>query len=115
MKDATEGRSMRHARMPIASAVLMMHGGNSWSSDMVDISATGVMVRRPEGWRGSIGEHYVLDMLIGPELNIHVEATVARVTDWHIGFAYAHIPPEKEESLWNLLGSYADQVERFAG
>lgn len=104
-------RGVRHARMPINSAVFMMAGGDSWSSEMVDISATGVMVRRPERWRGRVGDRFVVDMLIGPELNIHVEATVARVTQWHIGFAYEHIPPEKEESLWNLLGSYADQVE----
>jgi hypothetical protein len=102
---------MRHARMPINSAVFMMHGGDSWSSDMVDISATGVMVRRPFDWRGRLGEHYILDMMVGEELNIHLEATVARITDWHIGFAYERIPADKEVLLWNLLGGFADQVE----
>jgi hypothetical protein len=101
----------RHARMPMNSAVFMMRGGESWSTDMVDISSTGVMVRRPFDWRGELGDRYNLDMLVGPELHIHLEATVARITDWHVGFAYLHIPADKEVPLWSLLGSYADQVE----
>lgn len=100
--------------MPIDSAVLMMHGAEVWSSDLEDISATGVLVRRPQGWQGAPGALYVLDMIIGAELNIHVEATVARVTAGHIGFAYARIPSDKEVPLWNLLGGYADQLEPFA-
>jgi hypothetical protein len=106
--------TVRHARMPINSAVFMMHGGESWSTDMVDISATGVMRRRRLDWRGSLGDRYVLDMLVGPELNIHLEATVARITDWHVGFAYERIPADKEAPLWDLLGSYADQIEPIA-
>ena len=108
------GETRRHARMPINSAVFMMSGGDSWSTDMVDISATGAMVRRPANWRGNVGQHYVLDMLIGPDLNIHLEAVVARITDWHVGFAYERIPADKEASLWELLGSYADQIETIA-
>jgi hypothetical protein len=110
----TSRDSMRHARMPISSAVFMMHGGDSWSTDMVDISATGVMVRRPFDWRGKLGDHYSLDMMVGAELNIHLEANVARITDWHIGFAYDRIPADKEAPLWNLLGGFADSVEPVA-
>jgi hypothetical protein len=60
-----------------------------------------------------VGELYALDIFIGDDLNIHVDATVARVTAKHIGFAYARIPPEKEAPLWNLLGGYADRLEKF--
>lgn len=100
--------------MPIDSAVLIMHGAEVWSSDLEDISATGVLVRKPNDWHGVAGSVYVLDMIIGSELNIHVEATVARVTPEHIGFAYSRIPADKEIPLWNLLGGYADQLEPFA-
>ena len=71
---------MRPARMKIRSAVLMMHGADAWSSELEDISATGVLVRRPEEFTGKAGDMFVLDMMIGDELNIHLEATVARVT-----------------------------------
>lgn len=91
-----------------------MRGGDSWPTEMVDISATGVMVRRPPDWNGVLGELYVLDMMIGADLNIHLEARVARLTDWHLGFAYERIPADKEAPLWNLLGSYADAIEPVA-
>ena len=101
----------RHRRMPINSAVLMLRGDESWTSELMDISATGVLVRRPFDWIGQKGDRFVLDMLFGDELNIHVEARVARVADDEVGFAFSRIPPDKEAPLWNLLGGYADSLE----
>lgn len=113
MNEPKKQSGMRPARMKIRSAVLMMRGGDYWSSELEDISATGVLVRRPEKFTGKAGDMFVLDMMIGDELNIHLEATVARVTDDSVGFAYARIPADKEEPLWNLLGGYADSLESY--
>ena len=66
--------------MPVKSAILMIQGEQSWTSDVEDISSTGVMVRRPNGWTGTLGELFVLDMIFGTKLNIHLKATVARLT-----------------------------------
>jgi PilZ domain len=104
---------LRHARKSIRSAALLIRGADVWSTDLEDISATGVMVARPSGWNGQLGHMYALDMIIGEDLNIHVDATVARITERHIGFAYARIPPDKEVPLWDLLGGYADRLEQF--
>ncbi|HVT32129.1 MAG TPA: PilZ domain-containing protein [Rhodanobacteraceae bacterium] len=103
----------RSARMPIQSTVLLSRGADAWTTDIEDISASGVLVRKPDGWAYAIGTLFALDMMIGADLNIHVEATVARVTDEHIGFAYTRIPADKEVPLWNLLGGYADRLEYF--
>ena len=111
-EDGTRGRA-RSARMPIQSTVLLSRGADAWTSDIEDISASGVLVRRPDGWRFHVGDLFALDMMIGPDLNIHVEASVARMTDEHVGFAYTRIPAEKEIPLWNLLGGYADRLEYF--
>jgi hypothetical protein len=113
MSEQTLHSGMRHARMPINSAVLMIQGADVWSSEIEDISSTGVLATRPGDWNGPVGDMYALDMIIGDDLNIHVDATVARVTARHIGFAYARIPPDKEVPLWNLLGGYADRLEKF--
>jgi hypothetical protein len=103
----------RHARKPLRSAVLLIRGADAWHADVEDISATGVLVTRPQGWQGKMGELYALDMIIAEELNIHVEAKVARITAGHIGFAYERIPADKEVPLWTLLGGYADKIEPF--
>lgn len=110
---AKQNNGLRHARMRISSAVLMMRGADVWSTEIEDISATGVLVVKPDDWDGQVGDLYSLDMIVGEELNIHVEATLARVLDSSLGFAYARIPPEKEVPLWNLLGGYADRLEPF--
>lgn len=111
---SSKNAGKRHRRMPLNSAVLMLRGDESWTTELMDISATGVLVRRPFDWIGQRGDRFVLDMLIGDELNIHVEARVARVNDDTVGFAFSRIPPEKEVPLWNLLGGYADSLEQWA-
>lgn len=97
--------------MPVDCAVLMSRADENWASAVQDISATGVLVGKPMDWNGLRGELFVLDMLFGDDLNIHVEALVARVTKKEIGFAFARIPSDKETLLWNLLGGYADSLE----
>jgi hypothetical protein len=112
-QQAKKNTGLRHARMRISSAVLMMRGADVWSTEIEDISATGVLVIKPDDWKGRVGDLYQLDMIVGEELNIHVEATLARVLEHSLGFAYARIPAEKEVPLWNLLGGYADRLEPF--
>jgi len=101
----------RPARMKIRSAVLMMHGADAWSSELEDISATGALLARPNNWKGAHGDLWVLDMLFQENLNIHLEARVARISDDRIGFAFARIPEDKQAPLWELLGGYADALE----
>jgi hypothetical protein len=112
-QNAKHNDRMRPARMRISSAVLMMRGADVWSTEIEDISATGVLLAKPDDWKGQVGDHYSLDMIVGEELNIHVEASLARVLEHSLGFAYARIPAEKEIPLWNLLGGYADKLEPF--
>jgi hypothetical protein len=103
----------RPSRMPVDCAVLISRADESWASAMQDISATGVLIKRPIDWIGRRGEIFILDMLFNDDLDIHVEARVARVTDTEIGFVFARIPPDKELPLWNLLGGYADSIEFY--
>ncbi|HEY0232737.1 MAG TPA: PilZ domain-containing protein [Dokdonella sp.] len=109
-----ESGPLRPARMPIRSAVYLSRGSQAWSSEIENISATGVLVARPESWSGRIGDLYALDMLFDEALDIHVEARLARVTEAELAFAYARIPEDKEAPLWNLLGGYADRLEPYS-
>ena len=107
------GEQLRPARMRIETTVLMSRGSQSQPTELVDISATGVLLRRPLGWQGEVGQSWMLDMIFGHDLHIHLEAQVARVSDRHIGFAYTRIPEDKQVPLWNLLGGYADILEAW--
>jgi hypothetical protein len=113
MSSQQKPRGLRHARMKIETAVLMSRGSESYPTELEDISATGVQLRRPREWRGEVGDAWVLDMIFGVDLHIHLEATVARVSGRWLGLAYSHIPEDKQEGLWSLLGGYADTLEEW--
>ena len=104
---------LRPARMRIETTVLMSRGSQSQPTELVDISATGALLRRPLGWQGEVGQSWMLDMIFGHDLHIHLEAQVKRISDRHIGFAYTRIPEDKQVPLWNLLGGYADILETW--
>jgi hypothetical protein len=118
VKDDNDGSSgrigrLRPARMQIETTVLMSRGLESHSTELVDISATGALLRRPLGWVGEVGQSWLLDMIFGNDLHIHLEAQVARIADRHVGFSYVCIPEDKQVPLWNLLGGYADILESW--
>ena len=110
-RNGSDSEQLRPARMRIETTVLMSRGGESHPTELVDISATGVLLRRPLGWEGEQGESWILDMIFGHDLHIHLEAQVMRISDRHLGFAYTRIPEDKQVPLWNLLGGYADILE----
>ncbi|HEY4093608.1 MAG TPA: PilZ domain-containing protein [Luteibacter sp.] len=103
----------RHARMKVQTAVLLSRGGEAHSTDLVDISATGALLRRPAGWRGENGQTWILDMVFGHDLHINMEARVVRVGARQIGMEYSLIPEDKQAPLWELLGGYADTLETW--
>lgn len=111
MNEDSADRYTRHARMPIRSIVLISMGPHSWVTEVENISATGLLAQRPDEWTASAGERCVLDLLIGDDLHIHLEANVTRLTRGHVGFAYTNIPEDKEHALWGLLGKYADYID----
>lgn len=106
---------LRPARMPFETTVLMSRGSESRPTTLIDISATGASLRRPLDWSGVVGQEWILDMIFGQELHIHLEATVVRIAERDIGFSYSNIPEEKQVPLWNLLGGYADTQEHWPG
>lgn len=102
---------LRHARMVRQTAVLLSRRGDVWQTDLADISATGARLARPDGWHGKPGEVWVVDMLFGDQANVHVMAEVVRVTPQFVALAFERIPEETQQTLWNLLGGYADTLE----
>ena len=79
----------RHGRKRVNCEVLMSHGGESWTSQLDDISSTGLRVERPFKWKGCPDDLYALDLMFGDDLHIHLEATVARIMRASLGFAFA--------------------------
>lgn len=92
MKLDGSGQHRRHARMPIRSIALISMGPLSWITEVENISATGLLVHRPDEWVAGAGESGVLDLLLGDDLHIHLEASVTRLTPTHVGLPIPAFP-----------------------
>jgi hypothetical protein len=109
----SEPAGHRPKRLNVHTAVLLSRGPRSWTSEVIDISATGISVRRPDDFAGRENDLFVLDMVDDSEMKLHFECVLRRVDEAELGFSFASIPPEKEVPLWTLLGGAADAVEPF--
>lgn len=113
-RDEPQGKARRrHTRIPFDCVVHLVRSGNSWTTDLIDISATGILVERPNGWIGQEGDTFVVDLVIHDHMDINMEAVVARVTRHGIGLEFSRIPPDKERDLWGILGEYANRTEPY--
>lgn len=108
-----ESTGQRPKRLTVNTAVLLSRGPRSYTSEVIDISATGISVTRPPEFIGREGDVFVLDLVDDSDMKLHFECQVKRLDDHAVGFAFSTIPPEKEVPLWELLGGAADAVEPF--
>lgn len=103
----------RASRVERETAVLMSQRGQAWQSTLLDISATGLRVWRPNNWRGTLGEIWVLDLLFDGGNSLPVMAELVRIGQRHLALRFTRIPDPSQERLWSLLGRYADSNEAW--
>lgn len=100
----------RYRRMPLEAEVLVLMRGEAWDTQGIDISATGLLVLRPEEWENIDDAEYAIELILS-ESTIPLAGRVARTDDLGVAFEFTRIPPESEAPLWRLLGAYADATE----
>ncbi|HRQ63437.1 MAG TPA: PilZ domain-containing protein [Xanthomonadaceae bacterium] len=106
---------VRDARMPVRTVVLVSRADHAWSSEIVDISASGARISRPDDWEGDLEDIFQLDVVISETAALHVEARVARLTAEHVGFEFTFIPESGQQLFWGLLGRYAETSQSQDG
>lgn len=81
--------------------------GNSdalWEVKLIDISLNGVLIHRPENWRGELNEEYDFDLPMGGDADpVIMTCRVARVDDARVGLERLHIGLEGITSLRRLM------------
>lgn len=108
---ATTQPGVRHARRPVHTVVWISRADHAWSSEIIDISATGARALRPTEWEGDIDDVFQLDVVISETAALHMEARVVRLTAVHVAFEFTLIPESGQQLFWGLLGRYAEQSE----
>ncbi len=101
----------RYRRLSLKAEVAVMRRGELWESEVVDISATGMLILRPAEWEGSLGDVMGLELILPAGETIALTGAVVRYDGETIGIEFTRIPPESEIPLWKLLGIYAESTE----
>ncbi|MEM1092474.1 MAG: PilZ domain-containing protein [Pseudomonadota bacterium] len=101
----------RYRRMSLRAEVVVLRQGELWDSEVVDISASGLLMRRPDDWEGSLGDEMSVELLLAEQKTIALFGKVVRYDRENVGLEFSHIPPESEVPLWTLLGAYADALD----
>ena len=76
----------RFSRILLDVTVEFEHDNKHWKSEVIDISLKGMLIEKPNGWRGINGDKYVVDIQLDPETSIGMYASVAHINEHSIGF-----------------------------
>lgn len=99
-------KQQRHfTRVPFDADVRLFNkSGQSWNSQMLDVSLKGALIKTPEGWQGERGDNYTLELLLaGDDIKIDMEVNVAHVEENRVGFHCEHIDIDSVSHLHRLL------------
>lgn len=103
MNDNNQEDKRNFSRIPFDSAVKIVMDSKHWESILLDISLKGALVQKPEGWDASIDDACFLEITLGEDLTIRMEAKVAHAQNDQIGFRCEHIDLESITHLRRLV------------
>lgn len=113
----SQNQGIRYARKSVDASCLLLFKGNSCVCQVVNISASGILIEliEDESINGiELGSVCILEIVVNDVFNLHVSSKVTRIKDREIALHYISIPEEKQVALWQLLGDHVHEVETFA-
>ncbi len=103
-RDEDGSAARRCRRFPVEAVVRLYSGSAMWTTQLLDVSLSGVQVTSPEQWSGSIGQRYRLDLRLEGGVMIGMAVTLARVhPDDALGFRCTKIDVGSFEQLKRLV------------
>jgi pSer/pThr/pTyr-binding forkhead associated (FHA) protein len=93
----------RFTRIPFDADAILSDDGREWSCELIDLSLKGALIRQPEGWTGSAGEHYRLSLILDAETRIQMDTSVAHQENGNVGLACRDIDLDSITHLRRLV------------
>jgi hypothetical protein len=82
----------RHfSRIHFDASAVISDGEHEWTTELLDISLKGALVKKPADWQATTGQAFNLQIKLSEDSIILMEASVAHVENNHIGFCCHHI------------------------
>lgn len=71
---------------------------------VIDISLNGLLIIKPDGWRGTLGDEFQIDLLLDhAQIVIKMNAAVAHIDDTSVGFICEYIDLDSITHLKRLV------------
>ena len=91
-------------RIPFESQVHITSAEGSWDCKLIDISLKGVLVEKPEDWKGDVEDPCMVELeLSGSDISIRMDVSVAHIEHDHVGFRCEHIDLDSITHLRRLV------------
>ena len=102
MTSAPEERR-QYQRVPFIAEGIMSKDGEEWSCGLLDISLKGVLVEPPSDVLPDYQGLYGIELILGEDVAIHMQAKISHANDDHWGLVWENIDLEGLTHLRRLL------------
>ena len=100
----SQGSERRHyQRIPFIAEVLIEHDDQKYSCSLLDISLKGLLVEPPSDIAANKDDTYCIELVLGEDAAIRMEAKISHAEDAHWGMEWNNIDLEGLTHLRRLL------------
>jgi len=100
---SSEHEKRHYRRIPFIAEVVMSKDGLEWSSVLLDISLKGMLVDSPSNIEPDMNAIYSIELVLGEDVSIKMEARISHVNDEHWGMRWDNIDIDGLSHLRRLL------------
>jgi len=99
----TESRHFSRIQFSIPVTLSRPDNSQSWKCNLIDISLHGALISAPSNWNGVVGDIYLIDLFLGKDSNITMEARTVHIEPHSLGFSCQHIDLDSVTHLRRLV------------
>ncbi|MBK5416249.1 PilZ domain-containing protein [Pseudomonas sp. TH31] len=93
----------RFKRIAFDARTVLSQGDFIWPVKLIDLSLKGLLVEKPEPWRGNREHHFCVDIHLTEEVAIKMDVLLTHDDRGQLGFVCKHISLESIERLRRLI------------
>lgn len=94
----------RFTRIIFSTPVTLSAKNKVWTTELIDISLKGALVKTPEQWQCDVGDQFTLGfVLAGSDIDIHMQVHKAHQLENSIGFTCDSIDIDSASYLRRLI------------
>lgn len=93
----------RFRRIAFDARTTLGQNGHAWPVQLVDLSLKGLLVQRPEAWRGQAAAPFDVDIRLDRDAHVKMQVRLAHDDHGQLGFVCEHIDLDSISHLRRLV------------